>query len=178
MEAKNATPAETKKRWLPTSPEPQTELTLTILVEPLATALDNCNAGVLKQLAHIVEDTMQKLVEGRLKGASASLDVSWQALLSRSTTGNALLHEPPTDEEDAILARCARELLDGCDRGAKADCVVALTGDLPAKRAGELANRDQSMVYKARRIAVNRRMAKDALAAAEAVSALLCFLVV
>ena len=67
MEAKNATPAETKKRWLPTSPEPQTELTLTILVEPLATALDNCNAGVLKQLAHIVEDTMQNLVEGRLK---------------------------------------------------------------------------------------------------------------
>ena len=48
---------------------------------------------------------MQKLVEGRLKGASASLDVSWQALLSRSTTGKALLHEPPTDEEDAILAR-------------------------------------------------------------------------
>ena len=34
-----------EKRWLPTSPEPQTELTLTILVEPLATALDNCNAG-------------------------------------------------------------------------------------------------------------------------------------
>ena len=75
--------------------------------------------------------------------------------------------------------RGARELLDGCDRGAKADCVVALTGDLPAKRAGELANRDQSiLVYKARCIAVNRRMAKDALAAAEAVSSLWVFVAV
>ena len=105
-----------------------------------------------------------------ISGATVPLD--WPALLQRSDHGSHIVSDTHTSSEDAVLAGFARHVLLTCERGAKADCIAALTGDLGTSIVAKMAARDPSTVRKARSAAAARNAAKQTLADSQKVARL------